>query len=75
MKNLISLGTFVYWIDFAEPPFVIQIHSPDDAPLLGPRSVPVQPAPSNQWSVADITGEAEATRATITKAKLNCIIH
>jgi len=73
MKNWIELVP-EYEIDLAEPPFVSQIHDTDSALLLVPMIEPVQPAPANHWSVADIAGEAEARRAVITKAKLNCIM-
>jgi hypothetical protein len=63
-----------YEIDLAEPPFVSQIHSPPPALLLVPMSEPVQSAPVNHWSVADIAGEAETRSAVAMKAILNCIM-
>lgn len=73
MKNWIELVP-EYEIDLADPPFVSQIHSPPPALLLVPMSPPVQLAPLNHWSVADITGEAETRRAVVVKANLNCIM-
>ena len=63
-----------YEIDLAEPPFVSQIHDTVWAFSLVPIKEPVQPAPANHWSVADIAGEAETTRAVAMKASLNCIM-
>jgi hypothetical protein len=73
MKNWIELVP-EYEIDLAEPPFVSQIHDTVWAFSLVSMTVPLQPAPSNHWSVADIAGEAETRRAVVIKANLNCIM-
>ena len=73
MKNWIELVP-EYEIDLAEPPFVSQIHDTVWALSLVPMSEPVQSAPENHWSVADIAGEAETRRAVVMKANLNCIV-
>ena len=73
MKNSIELVS-EYEIDLAEPPFVSQIHETVWASSLVAMSVPVQSAPANHWSVADIAGEAETRRAVVMKANLNCIV-
>jgi hypothetical protein len=72
-KNWIELVP-EYLIDLAEPPFVSQIHDTVSALLLVAMSEPPQPAPANHWTVADIAGEAETTRAVVMKASLNCIM-
>jgi hypothetical protein len=73
MKNWIELVP-EYEIDLAEPPFVSQIHDTVWASSLVPMSEPVQSAPANHWSVADIAGQAETRKAVVMKANLNCIM-
>ena len=73
MKNSIELVS-EYEIDLVDPPFVSQIHDTVSALGLVPMTEPVQSAPVNHWTVADIAGEAETRRAAVMKANLNCIM-
>ncbi|THU82870.1 hypothetical protein K435DRAFT_807948 [Dendrothele bispora CBS 962.96] len=65
-----AIGTPIL-IDLAEPPFVRKIHRPDEAPLLVVMTEPVQPAPENHCSVADIAGDAKA-RALLKEEENSC---